>query len=65
MYRSVNGELENAEAVNGLLKHINDSKGFTEFDAEAFEVHVDHIIVYSRSEIGFMLKCVLNLKERL
>jgi DNA invertase Pin-like site-specific DNA recombinase len=65
LYRSVNGELENAEAVNKLLKHINDSTGFAKFDAEAFEAHVDHIIVYNRSEIGFMLKCGLNLKERL
>jgi hypothetical protein len=65
LYRSVNGDLENANAVSMLLKHINNSTGFTEFEAEAFETHVDHILVYSRSEIGFVLKCGLNLKERL
>lgn len=65
LYRSVNGDLENADAVSKLLKHINNSTGFTDFESESFEKHVDHIIVYSRREIGFVLKCGLNLKERL
>lgn len=65
LYRSVNGELENAEAVSRLLKYINNRTGLVEFDADAFEAHVDHIIVYTRSEIGFALKCGLTLKERL
>ena len=34
LYRSVNGEFENVEAVSRLLKYVNDSTGFTEFDAE-------------------------------
>jgi site-specific DNA recombinase len=65
LYRSVNGELENAEAVSRLLKYVNNSIGLAEFDADAFEAHIDHIIVYKRSEIGFALKCGLTLKERL
>lgn len=65
LYRSVNGELENAEAVSRLLKCVNCIDGFTEFDAVAFEAHVNHIIVYSINEIGFALKCGLTLKERL
>lgn len=65
LYRSVNGELENAEAVSRLLKYINNRTGLAEFDADAFEEHVDHIIVYNRNEIGFALKCGLALKERL
>lgn len=65
LYRSVNGEFENVEAVSRLLKYVNDSTGFTEFDAEAFKAHVDHINVYSRNEIGFALKCGLTLNERL
>jgi site-specific DNA recombinase len=35
------------------------------YNAEVFEAHIDHIIVYKRSEIGFALKCGLTLKERL
>ena len=65
MYRSVNGELENAEAVSRLLKYINNKTGLEEFDADAFEEHVDHIIVYNRNQIEFALKCGLALKERL
>ena len=65
LYRTVNSELENVEDVNRLLKYINNSTNFAEFDAEAFEAHVDHIVVYNRNEIGFALKCGLILKERL
>lgn len=65
LYRTVNGELENAEAVSRLLKYINSIDRLTEFDAKALETHVDRIIVYSRKEIGFVLKCRLTLKERL
>lgn len=65
LYRSVNSEFENAEAASKLLRYVNNSASLKKFDAEAFETHVNHIIVYSRSEIGFVLKCGLNLKERL
>lgn len=65
LYRSVNSEFENAEAVSKLLRYVNNSASLKKFDAEAFETHVNHIIVYNRSEIGFVLKCGLNLKERL
>ena len=65
LYRSVNGELENVKALSGLLKYVNNSTGLVEFDADTFDAHVDHIIVYSRIEIGFALKCGLTLKERL
>lgn len=65
LYRTVNGELENTEAASLLLKHLSNNTWLIEFESEAFEKHVDHIIVYSRSEIGFVLKCGLNLKERL
>lgn len=35
------------------------------FDETLFIRFVDSIIVYSREEIGFKLKCGLTLKERL
>jgi len=65
LYRSINNELENTEAVESLIKYVTYCEKLTEFDAVAFEAHIDHIIVYSRSEIGFVLKCGLTLKERL
>ncbi len=36
----------------------------TSFDAVLFERFVDRIIVYSRREIGFELKCGITLRER-
>lgn len=63
--RNTNGDLENVEAVKSLLNFINSAGSYSEFDSAAFSDHVDHIIVYSREEIGFALKCGLNLKERL
>ena len=34
-----------------------------EYDENLFEIFVDHIEVYSRNEIGFVMKCGLTLKE--
>ena len=65
LYRLVNGELENAQSVSGLIKYVNNSTNLKEFDADAFEAHIDYINVYNRSEIGFALKCGVTLKERL
>lgn len=65
LYASVNHEYEHVEALNKLIKYVNSAKIFTEFDADAFEEHVDYIIVFKRYEIGFVLKCGLTLRERL
>jgi len=35
------------------------------FDEAVFKNFVNRIIVYSRTEIGFELKCGITLKERL
>ena len=35
------------------------------FDDEAFIQHVSRIIVFSREEIGFILKCGITLRERM
>lgn len=35
------------------------------FDDELFTRFVERILVYSRTEIGFELKCGITLKERL
>lgn len=65
LYRSLDGEFENSKAVSRLLKYVNTIDRFAEFEPLAFEAHVDHIIVYSRNEIGFALKCGLNFKVRI
>ena len=37
----------------------------TEFDEDLFTRFVDRVIVYSRMEIGFAMKCGLTLRERI
>ena len=61
----LNGSLTKTEEVSRLLKFTAKSDMLTAFDEDLFEEYVDRIIVYSRTEIGFELKCGLNLRERL
>ena len=37
----------------------------TEFDPEFFTEHVDHIVIVSRTEIGFVMKCGPIFRERI
>lgn len=62
---SVNGNLAKVEEVNLLLKFVTKSKMLTAYKDELFENYVEKIIVYSREEIGFELKCGITLRERL
>lgn len=58
----VNGSIKETEK---LLHFIESLETQTEFSDEAFTEYVDSIIVYSRTRIGFHLKCGLTLKEEL
>lgn len=62
---SVNGNLAKVEEVNRLLKFVTKSRMLTAYKDEMFENYVEKIIVYSREEIGFELKCGITLRERL
>lgn len=62
---SVNGNLTEIEEVNRLLKFVAKAKMLTAYKDELFEKYVERIIVYSRDEVGFKLKCGITLKERL
>ncbi len=53
------------EEVNHLIKFSSKSKMLTTYEDELFENYVDRIIVYSREEIGFELKCGITLRERM
>lgn len=48
-----------------LLRYIESAEMFTEFSDDLFAEFVDSIIVYTRTRIGFRLKCELTLKEEL
>ena len=62
---TVNGDLTKVEEVRRLLKFVRISEMITAYDDELFESFVDRIIVNSREEFGFELKCGITLKERM
>ena len=63
--KSCNLDSEIATAVSELFRFAERSEMLTTFDESIFDAHVNNIIVYSRNEIGFELKCGLTLKERI
>lgn len=63
--RILNGNLAKTEEVGRLLKFAAKAEKAADFDGELFEEFVDRVVVFSRTEIGFELKCGLTLKERL
>lgn len=48
-----------------LLQYTCKAKMLTVFDGAIFQQFVEQILVYSRAEIGFKLKCGITLRERL
>lgn len=63
--KSVTGESAKLKETELLIKIVGKRKMFFEFDSDLFTKLVDHIYVFSRNEIGFVLKCGLTLKERI
>ena len=61
----LNSDDEIQKVVNELLKFTTKSPMLLGFDSNVFERFVDYVIVFSREEIGFELKCGITLKERL
>lgn len=60
----ITGVLERTKEIGKLAKYTEKAEMITNFDADIFEEYVDHIRVFSRNEIGFVMKCGLVLKER-
>lgn len=53
-----------ADEVKALFEHVSKAKFDGNYTDEAFEKFVENIIVNSRDELTFKLKCGLSLKER-
>jgi len=51
--------------VSALLQYATKATMLTSFDGDIFKRFVERVVVYSRTEIGFELKCGITLKERL
>lgn len=62
---SVSGDRTRVDALQKLLKAVSGKEMLTEYDDELFLAHVDHITVNSRDEVVFVMKCGLELKERM
>lgn len=62
---SVSGNRTRVDALQKLIKAVSGKEMLTEYDDELFLAHVDHITVNSRDEVVFVMKCGLELKERM
>lgn len=65
LVRLINGNLTKVEEVNRILRFTARAEMLTAFGGDLFTEYVERIIVLSRTEIGFELKCGITLKERL
>lgn len=61
----MSGGYEQQDALAKLLKYTAKGKLLTEFDDELFTEHVDHVIIFERTEIGFAMKCGPIFRERI
>ena len=65
LMRSVNGDMVKIEELQRLLRFTSKGTMLTEFDDAVFLSFVERVIVLSRKEVSFELKCGLSLRERL
>lgn len=63
--RLMNCDDRNLTEVSELLQYTTKAAKLKGFDGELFARFVERVHVYSRTEIGFELKCRITLKERL
>ena len=52
-------------ALNELLKYTAKADRLTAFSDEVFTKHVDRVIIFSRKEVGFVMKCGPVFRERI
>ena len=61
----MNGNREQQDALERLLKYTAKGTMLTVFEPSLFTEHVDHIVVFERTEIGFAMKCGPVFRERI
>ena len=61
----MSGSYDQQEALTKLLKYTAKGKKLRTFDDDLFTEHVDHIVVFDRTEIGFAMKCGPTFRERI
>lgn len=65
LMHSVSGDRTKFDALEKLIKYVSGSEMLFDYEEDIFLTHVDTVTVVSREEIVFVLKCGLELKERL
>lgn len=63
--RSVTGDTSKVYETERLIHFCECGEMLLEYSEDLFELFVDHIEVYSRQSIGFVLHCGLTFKERI
>lgn len=63
--RSMTGDVAKVNETEKLLRFSERGAMLSAYDGELFTRFADHIQVFNRSEIGFVLKCGLTLTERI
>ena len=63
--RSMTGDTTKVYETERLMHYCERGKLLLEYSEDLFELFVDHIEVYSRQSIGFVLHCGLTFKERI
>lgn len=61
----LNDDNKTVHETRELLQYTCKAKMLTGFDEAVFQQFVEQILVYSRTDIGFKLKCGITLRERL
>ena len=63
--KNINGDLTHLEEAQKLLRFMAKKNNVIEYDDVLMQDYIDRIVVQSRSELIFELKCGLKLPERL
>ena len=62
---TVDADKKRRDNLADLMRYTAQKDTLTEFDDELFAAFVDHIVIYSRTEVGFALKCGPTFRERI
>ena len=62
---SISKSFNNLERLEELVKFTKQAQMLTSFEDTHFVIFVDEVVILSRTELVFKLKCGLKLKERL
>lgn len=60
---TVAGDTTKVYETEHLINFCKRGEMLTNFNGSLFELFVDHILIYSRQQIGFVLRCGLTFKE--